>query len=262
MSKQKTIGFIGTGTIADALIQAFCQNDACSYQFILSPRNETTAKKICKNYPAHAKIADSMQEVIDRSEWIFLTLPSSAGEEVCSSLTFSPEKKVVSLMTGIDLPAISNWIGKTAILTHIVPLPFVAFQRGPVILYPRNEEVCDLISPIGNVVAVDDYHSVSVLSAITACPAAYFGLEQAIADWASAHGVPQTAAESYTNHVFLTLSSFAGSYHEMNLEELANDMVPGGRNYTFKKHILQKDAFAPWPEAMEMILSIIRDTSP
>jgi len=250
-----TIGFIGCGTIASALATAFCQDESRPYPILLSPRNAEKAAALQSRFPERIRVAGSMQEVLDGADWVFLTILPQVGEEVCRSLRFRPEQKVINLMTDINLPQIREWIGPTTLLAHLVPLSFVAVRRGPIVLYPPLPEVEELIRPIGDVVAVDDRYHAAVLAAVTAYVASYFILTQQIVDWASSLGVPEDTAKDYTTRMFAALAGQGVDATPERLRELAEEMTPGGINYMVQKYIREKDAFAPWTEAMEAVMA-------
>lgn len=250
-----TIGFIGAGTIASALATAFCQDQSRPYPILLSPRNAEKAAALRERFPERIRIAGSMQEVVDGADWVFITVLPQVGEEVCRSLRFRQEQKVINLMTDINLPQIAEWIGPTALLAHLVPLSFVAVRRGPIILYPPLEEAIDLIQPIGDVVAVDDRYHAAVLAAVTAYVASYFTLTQQIVDWVASLGVPLDTAKDYTTRMFAALAGQSVDATPQRLRELAEEMTPGGINYMVQQYINDKQAFAPWTEAMEAVMT-------
>ena len=256
------IGFIGTGTIASALTTAFCQDKQRPYPILLSPREADKAELLQRQFPDRVRVCASMQEVVDGAEWVFLTILPQVGEEVCRSLRFRPEQKVINLMTDINLPQIQEWIGPTTILAHLVPLSFVAVRRGPIILYPTIPEVVDLIEPIGDVVAVDDRYHAAVLAAVTAYVASYFTLVQQIVDWAVSLGVPVEQAKDYTTRMLDALSGQAMEASPERLRELAEEMTPGGINWMVKTYIQNQGGFHIWTDGMPEVMARLTKNIP
>ena len=82
---------------------------------------------------------------MDRSDWVILAVLPQAGEEVCRSLAFSPEQRGASLLCGIPLEQVRNWIGETAALVYLVSSAFHAQVDGPLILYPPQEEASEIL---------------------------------------------------------------------------------------------------------------------
>ena len=89
-NKLPTLGLIGTGTLAAALVTGFCSRAAeTPYPIVLSPRSRENAARLKAAYPDRVTVAESMQEVVDRSDWVMLAVLPGAGEEV-----FAPDQSV------------------------------------------------------------------------------------------------------------------------------------------------------------------------
>src|SRR5699024_7057949 len=79
-----SIGFIGVGEIASAMVEGLARSEAgdahaSGLRFFLSPRNADRAKHLAESLEA-AKVCDSNQDVVDRSELIVLAvLPQQAA---------------------------------------------------------------------------------------------------------------------------------------------------------------------------------------
>lgn len=262
MTLYPPIGFIGTGTIAVALATAFCQEEQRPYPILLSPRNADKAAQLRSAFPDRVQVCRSMQEVVDGAAWVFLTILPQVGEEVCRSLHFRPEQKVINLMTDINLPQIREWIGPTAILAHLVPLSFIAVRRGPIILYPPLPEVVNLLEPIGDVVTVDDRYHAAVLAAITAYVASYFTLVQQMVDWAVSFGVPVEQAKDYITRMLVALAGQGMDASPERLRELAEEMTPGGINWMVKEYIQSKDGFRLWTDGMPEVMARLTKNIP
>ena len=160
-----TVGFIGAGAITQAVVTGFCERAADTpFPIVLSPRSRETAARLRAAYPARVSVAQSMQEVLDRAEWVVLAVPPAVGEEVCQSLRFRADHKVISFLPDKTLPQLREWIGETAALVHMVPLTFNAICDGPILLYPPHSEAAALFARIGRVVEVDSPAKMSALS--------------------------------------------------------------------------------------------------
>ena len=61
-------------------------------------------------------------------------------------LCFRPDHKVINLLADKSLTQIANWIGSTALLAHVVPLPFIAQHIGPIVVYSYSDEFIRLMS--------------------------------------------------------------------------------------------------------------------
>ena len=121
------LGFLGTGGITSALVRGLCPRAVQPpYPIVVSPRPAETAARLSHAFPDRVSVAGTMQEVVDRSDWVILAVLPQAGEEVCRSLAFRPEQRVASLLCGIPLEQVRDWIGETAALVYLVPSAFHA----------------------------------------------------------------------------------------------------------------------------------------
>ena len=67
------LGFIGTGKIASSVITGISNSKISYKKIIISPRNIKIAKNLKKKFKK-ITIAKNNQQVIDQSDWIFLSI--------------------------------------------------------------------------------------------------------------------------------------------------------------------------------------------
>src|SRR5215475_11388411 len=101
MSERPRLGFVGVGTIAEALITGMCAGGEQRATFLLSPRNADTAKRLAERY-SFAAVARDNQAVIDGSDIVFLAVRPQVAAEVLGGLKFRPDQRVVSLIAAFD----------------------------------------------------------------------------------------------------------------------------------------------------------------
>ncbi|NLW22235.1 MAG: NAD(P)-binding domain-containing protein [Tissierellia bacterium] len=246
------IGFIGTGVIASALVNGFCSAGDLDHNIIVSPRNAQRAKELADKYE-NVTVASSNQEVVDKSEWVVLSVVPQLGEEIIRPLKFREDHRVVNLMSDRKLEEIASWIGKTRTLAHVVPLPFAARRIGPIVVYPQDKDVIDLFSPIGEVVAVDSIEKVRALQAITAMMSPYYKLLWEVVKWGQRNGLSEKESMDYTLAFFQALSYEAEHNEKGDLEALAEEMTPGGINEMAYKNIINKNGYEPWIESLDQV---------
>lgn len=253
-----TIGFIGTGDIASALITGFCERAAeVPYPFVVSPRNAQKAAALAAKYPDRVTVAASMQEVVDRSDWVVLSVLPQVGEEVCRSLRFRPEQKVITMLSDKLVDTVREWIGETAVLLHVIPLTFNAFCDGPIVIYPPNAEAAAIFGRIGTPVEVSEERQCAVLNAVTAYVVSMFTLMDNIVQWAETQGLSGEQAADYTTGFFRAVCQQAASVDAAELHRLASETTPGGLNYMVKAFVSQQsgsDGFDVWIRAMGPIM--------
>ena len=253
-TKLPVLGFIGTGTINSALVKAFCRSDAPTYQIVVSPRSEKKAAELKSLFPDRVTVAGSIQEVVDQADWVIVAVLPKAAEEVYSGTKFRAEQKVINLIPSASFDQIRGWIGETAVLAHIIPLVFVADVRGPIVLCPDNAEVRALLSPIGDVVAVETREEAALLQDITGLEAPFFTLESEMLSWCAKRGMDEKAALLYIASFFKAMAAQSAIVSPARVHELADEFTPGGLNWLGKTHLTEDtDAIAQWMTALDKI---------
>ena len=67
------LGFIGTGKIASSVINGICTSKISYQKILVSPRNRNIAKNLKRKFKK-VSIAKTNQEIIDKSNWVFLAV--------------------------------------------------------------------------------------------------------------------------------------------------------------------------------------------
>ncbi|MCI8423010.1 MAG: NAD(P)-binding domain-containing protein [Lawsonibacter sp.] len=261
--KLPTLGFLGTGTLTSALVTGFCQRAReTPYPILLSPRSQEKSARLKAAYPDRVEVAASMQEVVDRSDWVMLAVLPGAGEEACRSLCFRPEQKVINFMSDKTLPQIRAWIGETAALVHMVPLTFNASFQGPIVLSPSNREAAEIFGHIGQVIQVEERYHAAVLAAITACAAPFYTLMDTLRQWTGTQGVPEELGAQYVSAFFQAICHEASLLDADGLHQMAGTATPGGINFMVKDHLTRQGGFQMWADAMEPVMQRLAASIP
>ncbi len=116
------LGFIGVGKITSSVIKGIKKSKLQNYKIIISPRNKELSKSLKKKYK-NIQIAKSNQEVIDKSNWIFLAVTPVVGEKIIKDLKFKSNQTVVSFISTITLSQLKKAIKVKAKIIRAIPLP-------------------------------------------------------------------------------------------------------------------------------------------
>ncbi len=251
------IGFIGTGVIASALVTGLCSSKDLSHRIYLSPRNANRAAELASKFE-NVTVLNSNQEVLDRSEWVFLAVFPKLGEEIIRPLSFRENHRVINLMSDRKLPEISKWIGNTRTLVHMVPLSFAAKRIGPIAIYPNDRDVADVFAVLGEIIGVDDVKKIEALASITGLMSSYYTLLWEIVKWGEREGLSNKEATDYTAAFFEALSFQVRNTKEGELNRLAQEMTPGGLNEMALLSIKEEGSFEPWIHSLDLILTRLR----
>ena len=99
------LGFIGTGKIASSVILGVCRSKIKFRQIIVSPRNKRIANNLKKKFKK-VSIAKNNQDVINNSNWIFLSVTPKVGDKIIKDLKFRSNQTIISFISTINLSLI------------------------------------------------------------------------------------------------------------------------------------------------------------
>ena len=85
------LGFIRTGKIASSVITGICKSKISYKKIIISPRNKNIARNLKKNFKK-IEIARNNQQLVNKSDWIFLSVTPDVGEKIIKNLKFKTKQ--------------------------------------------------------------------------------------------------------------------------------------------------------------------------
>ena len=91
------LGFIGTGKIASSVITGISNSKITYKKILISPRNQLVAKNLKKKF-SKIIIAKNNQEIINKCNWIFLSITPKVGEKIIKNLKFKSNQTVISFI--------------------------------------------------------------------------------------------------------------------------------------------------------------------
>lgn len=243
------IGVIGVGVIGSAIIEGFCYEGDCSHDLLISKRNKLRSETLALKYSNISRYDN--QEILDRAEVIILSVLPKDGYDILESLKFKSSHHVINLMSDKKLEDIKRVIGDTASLTHMVPLSFISNRNGPIALYPKHDLIENLFSTLGQVVSVESYDEIKAIASITGLMTSYYKLLNDIVSWGENNGLTHDVSKVYTTHFFQALSQHG---REHNLNQLAQEMTPGGLNQFAVTYLQDQESIKTWVKALDPIL--------
>ena len=102
------LGFIGTGNISSDVVTGICNSKIYFKKIILSPRNKKKANKLKKKFNKIV-IAKDTQEVINKSDWIFLGVLPEIGEKILPKLNFKSNQTIISFISTINYSQLKKY---------------------------------------------------------------------------------------------------------------------------------------------------------
>ena len=201
------LGFIGTGKISSSIIFGIFKSKLKVKKIYISSRNKNIAKKLAKKY-IKIKVLDSNQEIIDKSSIIFLGITPDVGDKILSKLKFTKTKKIISLISTINVDKLKK-LTKNNNIVRATPLPPIEIKKGPIIICPPNKSAKSLFKHLGEVIEIKNEKLSYKFWATASIMAAYYEILNVSSNWLVKKGINKTTANNYIAQLFFSLSQDA-----------------------------------------------------
>ena len=252
------IGIIGTGIIASAIVRGFCTKKT-GHSFYLSPRNALKAAALADEF-YNVSVCKANQEVIDSSDWVFICLHKKDFDALLE-LKFRSDLRVVNMSAEMKLPDLKDIVGDSALLAHVIPLPFIADGFGPLLVYPEVAEVGELFKPVSDVFFAHSQKDVHTLQIVTGIMSAYYLLLDEVVRFSDEQGIEHDLSVKFACSLFASLCKRAASIPDCDLTLLANEMTPGGYNEQALNELSGNGAITAWRTVLDRLLKRLQESS-
>ena len=216
------LGFIGTGNISSAVITGICNSKIKFKKILISPRNKNKAKKLKKKFKK-IDIAKDNQEIIDKCNWIFLSITPTVGRKIIKNLNFKSNQTIISFISTITLLQLRKAIKVNAKIVRAIPLPPISLKKGPVPICPPNKKVKIFFDKIGTTVEIKDEKSSINFWSTSGMMAPFYELLRVMSNWLVRRGVKRDNAQKYITSLFLALSEDAVVNSKKDLKYLVKE---------------------------------------
>ncbi len=224
------LGFIGTGKIASSVVTGICTSKISFQKILVSPRNRNIAQKLKKRF-RKVNIAKTNQEVVDKCNWVFLSVTPKVGKKILPKLKFRSNQKVVSFIATINLAQLKKALGKKTKIVRAIPLPPISLKKGPVPISPPDKQVKVFFDKIGTTVEIKNEKLSKNFWATSAMMAPFYEILKVLSDWLVNRGIKRNKAQRYITSLFVALSVDSVNNSVKHLKHLvADSQTPGGLN--------------------------------
>lgn len=204
MSTQQTIGFIGAGNMAGALLGGLIAKGYSPDFLWVSDPNADKEAALRTRYGL--QVAEHNSKLAANVDIVVLAVKPQSMAEVCGGLRGTlPAKSPlwISIAAGIRSEQIANWLGRQAPIVRAMPNTPALVGSGATGLF-ANAQVSDahkqgvsgLFESVGQATWITDEAQMDVVTALSGSGPAYFFyfIEQLISA-ATAEGLPREAAQ-------------------------------------------------------------------
>ena len=237
------IGFIGIGKIASSVIFGICNSKIKYKNIFISPRNKKISFSLKKKFNKII-ISKNNQEVINNSDWVFLSVTPTVGQKIIKDLKFRSNQKVISFISTITLSQLKRMIKKEIDIVRAIPLPPISIKEGPIPLCPPNRKIKAFFDKLGSTVEIKNEKLSINFWSTSGMMASYYKMLDTMSVWLNKKGVKKLDAQKYVTSLFLALSKDAVLNANKDLKLLVKDsQTPKGLNEQGLKEMIKKDVY-------------------
>ena len=199
------LGFIGTGKIAASVITGIYKSNMSYKKIIISPRNKKIAQGLKRKFKKIV-IAKDNQQIVDQSNWVFLSVTPIVGEKIIKNLKYKTKQTIISCMSTITLTQLKKAIKVKAKVVRAIPLPPISLKKGPVPICPPNKKVKTFFNELGTTVEIKNEKSSINFWSTSGMMAPFYELLRVMTDWLVKRGVKRNNDKKYITSLFWAYS--------------------------------------------------------
>ncbi len=256
------IGFVGCGTITEAIVLGLDRARYPYDEIIVSKRSEAVSARLRRDC-ARVSVLDDNQAIADAADMLFLAVRPQVTIKVLSGLSFRPGQLVVSLVAALTHERLRQFSGPDVTIVRAMPLPFVAAGEGPTPVFPGNDDVEKLFNALGRAIVAStlaEYDSIGVASTTMGL---YFGLQERLVDWLADKDVAVADARAYVEAIWLNLARTGSSEKDRSLEDLRRaHSTRGGLNEQLYRVFVEAGGTQALVSGLDSVYARVRRADP
>jgi len=247
------LGFVGTGTLAEAVIAGLQETHGARGRFLLSPRSEAVAARLSARY-GNVERAESNAAVVEGSDVVFLGMRPQQLDEAVAGLPFRADQVVVSFLAGAPLALILEKVAPATRVVRVNPLPPIRYRKGPVVQFPADPLVEDLFAGLGDLIVAGKESDLRAIGNASALMSTHFELQNVIVDWLVSRDMAPASAVAYVRSMFDGLAAVGlSAMRDGEPLDPAHHETKGGLNEFGRRHLRE----AGWFDAAARTLDLI-----
>ena len=246
------LGFIGTGKISSSIILGIFKSKLKFKKIYISSRNRSIAKKLANKF-GRVNILKDNQEIINKSSIVILGVTPNIGNKILSKLKFSKNKKIISLISTINLANLKK-LTKNKNIVRAIPLPPVEIKKGPIVICPPNKIVKNFFKHLGEVIEIRNEKLSYKFWSTASIMATYYEILNTSSNWLIRKGIKKNIAQNYISELFLSLSQDAVNKRSQGFKKLvADSQTPRGLNMQVLQELKKAKFFTKFLKALDNI---------
>ena len=248
------IGFIGTGQITKAVVIGIISSKLKINKIYISERNKKISRKL-KSKSNKITIIKKNQEIIDKSNWVFLAVTPKVGRKILHNYTFKSNQTIVSFISTIKMKQLKKIIKVKAKIVRAIPLPPISLRNGPVPMFPPNKKVKKFFNHLGTAVEIQKENSSLNFWSTSGMMAPFYELLNCMSNWLIKKGIKKDDAQKYITSLFFALSRDAVIKSKKDLKNLVKEsQTPRGLNEQGVKELKKAGIYRSVEKTLNSIL--------
>ncbi len=236
------IGFIGTGHITKSVINGILGSKLKINKILISKRSNKISAAL-KKKSKKITILNDNQEIINKSNWVFLAVTPEVGHKILPKLKFKKNKTIISFISTIKMSDLKKYVKVNSKIVRAIPLPPISIRKGPVPIFPPNKKVKQFFDHLGTTVEIKKENLSLNFWSTSSMMAPFYELLQTLSSWLNSKGINKMDAQKYITSLFIALSEDAKVNAKKDLKILVkNSQTPRGLNEQAVNE-LRKSAF-------------------
>ena len=243
------VGFIGTGEIAEALIEGITGQ---GHKIYVSNRSNLRSKRLSKEYTD--VIACENDEVCSSSDIIFICLIAPVARAILPKMNFRGDHKIISVMAHINRDELISYCMPAKNICITIPLPFVAKGGCPLPVYPHSDALKFLYGANNSIIVLESPDHIAPHFVISAMLSPVFSLFDLASKWLGSKTGNDLQSEIYLTHLFKGYLDFMpDSERERFTAALHSLSTEGGLNSTLKAHMQEKGTYSALSDGLALL---------
>lgn len=244
-----TLGIIGVGHLASALLTSLLRTGYPAGQIVLSPRGQGPGLAARHGFA----LAEDNADLVRRAETVLLAVRPADAVASLRGLPWRRGQTLASACAGVPVAALEE-AATPAGIVRIMPITAAELGASPTLVYPDTPALAPILSAFGTPVPLED--EAQFEAATTS--AAIYGWAQALirdsAAWARAAGVQPEAARALMARTFVAAGRMVDE-HEATVDDLlARVVTPGGITEAGLAHLEAAGTREAWHGACDVVL--------
>lgn len=246
-----TIGFIGVGEIAAAMIEGLASAEEPPESLVLSPRGRNNVASLAQRFPGLVTVAADNQAVADAADTIIVAVLPEQVAEVLEPVAFRDAHVLISALAGVTIAEVRAAVGVDVPVIRAIPMPPVRNRAVATVVTPQHPTATAIFDVLGGTLPVADEAALSVFSSVTGAVSGYLKYLAVVCSWAESQGVPREDAERFLRDLFAGLSPAIKDTNTPMEQVVSDHETPGGLNEQLRKTFFEETGTASLQKALD-----------